>query len=168
MIDVMEKVAAGDIGDLSQEPDLKQKTGGKLLEVLLLCYAWGLLASLTPCVYPMIPTTLALFAGEGAKKSLPVAAATRRPVSPARRSVSFEAKAAGDAGDAGDARIRVGGEAGEEDQAGVRLGGDAGAEDIDGGGASASRLPIVAKALLYSLGISGTYTALGIIVTVAL
>ena len=32
----------------------------------------------------------------------------------------------------------------------------------------ASRLPIIAKALLYSLGISATYTTLGIVVTVAL
>ena len=32
-------------------------------EALALCYAWGMLASLTPCVYPAIGTTLALFAG---------------------------------------------------------------------------------------------------------
>eukprot|EP00976_Prorocentrum_cordatum_P063469 1177097-Prorocentrum_minimum.AAC.2 len=33
---------------------------------MALCYAWGLLASLTPCVYPMLPTTVAMFAGENA------------------------------------------------------------------------------------------------------
>lgn len=31
----------------------------------MLCYPWGLLASLSPCVYPLVPTTLALFAGSG-------------------------------------------------------------------------------------------------------
>ena len=25
------------------------------------CYLWGLVASVTPCVFPMIPTTVALF-----------------------------------------------------------------------------------------------------------
>ena len=62
---MMQKVAAGDVDDIREALDLKEETGGNLLEVLLLCYAWGLLASLTPCVYPMIPTTLALFANEG-------------------------------------------------------------------------------------------------------
>ena len=32
-----------------------------LLMAVAKCYCWGLLAAMTPCVYPMIPTTVALF-----------------------------------------------------------------------------------------------------------
>ena len=46
--------------------------------------------------------------------------------------------------------------------------GSAGGEDGKASRPRASRLPIIAKALLYSLGISATYTTLGIVVTVAL
>jgi cytochrome c biogenesis protein CcdA len=153
MIEVMQKVAAGDVDDIRGGVDLKEETGS-FLEVLLLCYAWGLLASLTPCVYPMIPTTLALFANEGG-------AVAAEPGGDAQAKVAAAAEAAA-AGEAG--AIGVCGEAADRTDAGMGLG-SAGGED---GKAPASRFPIIAKALLYTLGISGTYTTLGIVVTVAL
>ena len=34
---------------------------------IALCYPWGVLSSLSPCCYPLVPTTLAMFAGSGGK-----------------------------------------------------------------------------------------------------
>ncbi len=40
---------------------LDQLIGQNVLLALLMAFLWGLLASLTPCVYPMIPITVSLF-----------------------------------------------------------------------------------------------------------
>lgn len=40
-----------------------------LVLALLMAFLWGLLASLTPCVYPMIPITVSLFAAGGEDQS---------------------------------------------------------------------------------------------------
>ena len=40
---------------------LEQLIGQNLILALFMAFLWGLLASLTPCVYPMIPITVSLF-----------------------------------------------------------------------------------------------------------
>lgn len=40
-----------------------------VLWALLLAFAWGLAASISPCVYPMIPITVAYFGGQSEQKS---------------------------------------------------------------------------------------------------
>ena len=44
--------------------DLEKIIGENSVLALLLAFIWGLLASLTPCVYPMIPITVSLFASD--------------------------------------------------------------------------------------------------------
>lgn len=45
--------------------DFGRSLQGGLLGALLVAYLWGLAASLSPCVYPMIPVTIAFFGGQG-------------------------------------------------------------------------------------------------------
>lgn len=45
--------------------DFGRSLEGGLLGALLVAYLWGLAASLSPCVYPMIPVTIAFFGGQG-------------------------------------------------------------------------------------------------------
>ncbi|MCO4780946.1 MAG: sulfite exporter TauE/SafE family protein [Candidatus Cloacimonetes bacterium] len=57
---------------VTKQSKSKEKSKDKLSEVLkkgglwaiIMAFLWGLMASLTPCVYPMIPITVSLFSGE--------------------------------------------------------------------------------------------------------
>ncbi|MCG8696895.1 MAG: thiol:disulfide interchange protein, partial [Bacteroidales bacterium] len=65
------------VSDNSPEDDSNQESNDKeekksLLSILLLGLGGGLLAALTPCVYPMIPLTMAVFYKEGQKNSVSV------------------------------------------------------------------------------------------------
>jgi thiol:disulfide interchange protein len=53
--------------DNENDFDSVSESFASFLKTMAMCYAWGLLASLTPCVYPMLPTTVALFAGDNAR-----------------------------------------------------------------------------------------------------
>eukprot|EP00854_Cymbomonas_tetramitiformis_P002708 gene2707-3483_t len=66
MVEVMEAVLRGETTGLEDSDDFEDSAEKDIWGTILLCYAWGLMASLTPCVYPMIPTTLAMFAGDEA------------------------------------------------------------------------------------------------------
>jgi thiol:disulfide interchange protein DsbD len=48
--------------------DFGRSLEGGLLGALLVAYLWGLAASISPCVYPMIPVTIGFFGGQGEKK----------------------------------------------------------------------------------------------------
>lgn len=57
---------------LSQDwKDVEQAFGNNLMAALALIFAFGFLTSLTPCVYPMIPITLAVLGVQGEKRSWP-------------------------------------------------------------------------------------------------
>ena len=47
------------------DADFGRSLEGGLLGALFVAYLWGLAASLSPCVYPMIPVTIAFFGGKG-------------------------------------------------------------------------------------------------------
>lgn len=51
-----------------QAPDSGKESQGLLL-MLLAAFGWGLAASLTPCVYPMIPITMAIVGAKGSGKA---------------------------------------------------------------------------------------------------
>lgn len=55
------------LGDLSGDAGLVHTWAG-IVGGFFLAYAGGLLASLTPCVYPMIPITISVVGGTGGKK----------------------------------------------------------------------------------------------------
>lgn len=52
----------------SKAPDSGKASKGLLL-MLLAAFGWGLAASLTPCVYPMIPITMAIVGAKGSGKA---------------------------------------------------------------------------------------------------
>ena len=119
-----------------------------------LCYLWGVLASLTPCFYPMIPTTIALFSGASGGGGSGERAGSK--------------ESSGNVGDDGDD-----GDNGEEDDAEKVTGGDGGGGD-DGDGDSPSgataaatartvgRLEVLLRAVLYVSGLALTYACLGL------
>lgn len=49
----------------AEDADFGRSLEDGLLGALLVAYLWGLAASLSPCVYPMIPVTIAFFGGQG-------------------------------------------------------------------------------------------------------
>lgn len=53
----------------SSSSSFEEALQGGLLKALFLCYLIGLGASLSPCVYPMIPVTIAIFGGDQAQPS---------------------------------------------------------------------------------------------------
>jgi len=50
---------------VSQAPKKPTPSSGGLLWALIAAFGWGLAASLTPCVYPMIPITMAIVGAKG-------------------------------------------------------------------------------------------------------
>ncbi len=62
--------------DLKKKTELDQESGGSLWSILITAFLAGLVALLTPCVYPMIPITVSIFLkqskskGEGISKAL--------------------------------------------------------------------------------------------------
>lgn len=100
----------------------------------------------------MIPTTLALFVKEGARAS-PSSVEAQHGAGPVIMShTSIEAGAVSQSDHSKADMVEH--ERIPESTAAVE--------------ATSSRLPVIAKALLYAFGISFTYTTLGIVVTVAL
>jgi len=169
MAEVMQKVIDNDIEDLTDRDDTfgdgVDEGFGEFLRTMALCYAWGLLASLTPCVYPMLPTTVAMFAGENANHKAPVevggsphktevdaAVMDEEAVAPVQ--VVSSSVATMGAVSTRDVSMKDGSPSGTE-----------GNEEQVSKPTTGRRGPVIVKAVLYMLGIAATYTTLGVVVT---
>lgn len=120
---------------------------------LALCYLWGLLASLTPCFYPMIPTTIALFSAAADRAEDPGGGAA------VGVEVEEAAAAAAQVGDCppGNQPGRWAGADGD-----VERSADEEKAGAVGRGGNVGRSEVVLRAVLYVMGLALTYACLGL------
>lgn len=68
LVESLDAIAKGEIP--AQDDECGGDDSAQWARMLGLAYPWGLLASLSPCCYPMIPATIALFAGARSRASV--------------------------------------------------------------------------------------------------